>query len=156
VVTVRALAPLALLLTVPAAAAPPPPPPTALLDTTQAYIRSLNAKDSASYGSLLAAGFAGYDIDGKGPLNRDRWMKKINDAFASKAFFATVRQVFSDGERIMLIERINHIQLRDGVPGDCCVYHLAETLTLDGGKIVRIDRSPMFDTELSPTGERTD
>lgn len=88
----------------------------------------------------------------------------MRDAFADGSFHVTIMKVFQGSateagrhrQRIMLVERISIFRLRGGVPGDCCAWYLTEMLTMDSGKVARIDRSTLYATDLSATGKRTD
>ncbi|WP_314716984.1 nuclear transport factor 2 family protein [Sphingobium yanoikuyae] len=154
----------ALLIAAPASAVPPPPPPPAALNAAQTFIAALTSKDLAAYGDALADDFSGYESESQTPQDRAAWLGKMRDAFANDSFHVTIMKVFQGSatvagrhrQRIMVVERISNFPLRDGVPGDCCAWYLTETLTMDGGKVARIDRSTLYATELSATGKRTD
>lgn len=161
---VMALAAIVLGFACPAAAVPPPPPFPDTLAATQAVIAAMTKKDFAGYDSVLANDFVGYKSENGQAIDRGAWLREMKIAFDNKAFGVTITHVFEgaatvDGKfrpQVMLVERVSNFGLRNGLPGDCCAYYLTETLTLDGGKIARIDRSTLFQNELSKTGERTD
>ncbi|WP_293976624.1 hypothetical protein [Sphingomonas sp.] len=148
----------------PAMAVPLAPPRPDTLKAVQSFIRALVTKDAAAYGDMLAEDFAGYESMQSASENRETWLGKIRKAFANDGFHASIMQVFSTSDyssgryraRVILVENASNFTLRDGITGDCCTYYLTETITFDGGKIVRIDRSDLFDNRLSTTGERTD
>ncbi|WP_165912385.1 hypothetical protein [Novosphingobium sp. PhB165] len=148
----------------PAAAVPPPPPLPDTINAVQAIIAAMTSKDFAGYDHVLADNFVGHKAEANEVLNRESWLHEIHEAFDNKVFSVTVVNVYegattTDGKfrpQVMLIERVSNFGLHGGIPGDCCAYYLTETLTLENGKVIRIDRSPLFSSELSKTGERTD
>lgn len=161
----RYLAVLTLFLAAPASAVPPPPPLPEAVDATQAIIRALTVKDFAAYEKLLSDGFVGYKNDGSEQRTREAWLREMAEAFSNPVFSVTIRHVFSGGrsidgvlrQQVMLVENVRNYPARgNGIPGDCCEYYLTETITFDGGKVMRIDRSPLYDTQLSNEGRRTD
>lgn len=148
----------------PAVAVPPPPPFPATLAATQTVIAAMTGKDFKRYEGVFANDFVGHKSESDQIIDRAAWLREMKEAFDNKAFAVTITHVYDgsatiDGKyrpQVMLVERVSNFGLRNGVPGDCCAYYLTETLTFDGGKIVRIDRSTLFHNELSNTGERTD
>ena len=154
----------ALALAAPVGAAPPPPPLPATLDAVQGFVKALTENDYAAYESVLAQDFEAHKTERDEILDREAWLEEMKTAFENRHFSVKVMRVFEgsakiDGQylkQVLLVERASNIAMRGDVPGDCCVYFLTETLTLDGDKIIRIDRSSLFTNELSPEGKRTD
>lgn len=150
----------------PAIAVPPPPPMPEVLEPTQAILHAMTAKDIRAYDAVLADSFVGYkNGDLSDPQTREAWLKEMTEAFANPAFGVRFMQVFQGSvlvggklrQQVVLVEHVSNYALRsNGIPGDCCGFYVTETITIDGGKVVRIDRSPLYDNELSATGERTD
>ncbi len=54
----------------------------------------------------------------------------------------------------MLVERVSNFA--DPPHSDCCAYYRTEILVLEAGKVMKIGRSMLFDTQLSEAGKRTD
>jgi len=161
----RRLPAFAALVAVPVAAVPPPPPAPGTLEATSATIHALTSKDLAAYEDLLAADFVGHTDDGEKTRTREAWLQEMREAFMNPAFNVTIMHVFQTGatidgkfrQQIMLVENVDNYVLRsNGIPGDCCGFYLTETITFDGQKVMRIDRSRLYDNMLSATGARTD
>ena len=149
----------------PAFAAPPPPPPPQALNAVQAYIRAITAKDADAYIGLLSSAFSADDDEIGGQVDRSTWITAIKRELANPRLHIVVMQVFFGGQlsydgnfawRVMIVENANNFSFGNNRAPDCCAFYRTETLTLDGDKITRIDRSAPFDTVLSPTGMRTD
>lgn len=157
---------LVLFAAVPLSAVPPPPPLPDTLEATQSYIRAVTSKDRNAYDGLLAEDFVGHDGQSEKPQDRATWLRQMSGAFASPGFHVMVLNVFQGGQvvggqyrqRAMVVQKVTNFATQpNGAPaGDCCVFYLTETITFDGGRIERIDRSPLFENALSKSGERTD
>lgn len=162
----RALLLIAFFAAAPLAAVPPPPPLPDALEATQSYIQALTSKNRDALEAVIAENFVGIDGETRTPETRDAWLRKMAAGFASPGFHVTILNVFQGGQivdgkyrqRAMLVERAVSFATRadGGLAGDCCVYYLTETINFDGGKIERLERSPLFVNALSKTGERTD
>ena len=148
----------------PAAGVPPPPPPADTLEAAQSFIRAMTAKDFAAYSDVLAENFTGHKSEKPEPVSRDAWFAEMREAFANESFHVTILHVFQGGatvdgryrQQVMLVEKVSNFPWRNGVPGDCCAWHLTETLTIADGKVERIESSTLYGTELSDRGRRTD
>lgn len=159
----KILAALTLSLAIPAIAAPPPPPSDEALTAVQTFIRATKEKDMRVYAGTLSERFVGND-ELAGPATKTEWLDKVSKEFGNarrnvniiKVFYGTHQAKGKFATRVMLMENANNFSFGGSRSPDCCAFYLTETLTLDGGKIVQIDRSALFETVLSPTGTRTD
>lgn len=148
----------------PACAVPPPPPASDTLHAVQAMIRALKEKDLAGYQALLAEDFVARKSEDGPIISREDWLDDMGQAFSNEVLSITILHVYEGSAivegafrpQVMLVEHVSNYALRDGIPGDCCGFYLTETLTLAGAKIKRIERSTLFDNELSQAGARTD
>jgi len=160
----KVVAALILALAVPAIAAPPPPPSEEGLTAVQAYIRATKEKDLKAYDGLLSDAFLGNDDDLSGSANRTKWLDGVAKEFGNPHLNVNIIKVFYGGHlargkfsiQVMLVENANNFSFGGTRSPDCCAFYRTETLTLDGAKIVEIDRSPLFDVVLSTAGTRTD
>jgi len=151
------------LLAAPAVCVPPAPPSPDALNAVQGLIRSMNTKDYVAYSGKLADNFVGHAVGEREPQSREVWLRDTRAAFDKESFKVSVTKVYFGStthgpfrQQVMLVEQITDFPLLGSLRSDCCSFFLTETLTLEGSKIVQIDRSPLFMTELSTTGERTD
>lgn len=160
----KILAALTLGLAIPAIAAPPPPPSDEALTAVQTLIRATKEKDVKVYAGTLSERFIGNDDELGGSATKTEWLDKVSKEFGNarwnvniiKVFYGTHQVKGKFATRAMLVENANNFSFGGSGSPDCCAFYLTETLTLDGGKIVQIDRSALFETVLSPTGTRTD
>lgn len=147
-----------------AIAAPPPPPLPNIAPVAQRYLRALKDRDIKTYGALLADDFVGDDPMQRNLHDRGAWLDQTTRELQHPRYDVTPERVFYGShsingapmQRLVIVEPVSNFSF--GVVGspDCCEWHRIETLTLAGEKIAKIERSPLYDTELSQPGFRTD
>tara|TARA_B100000378_G_scaffold272709_1_gene264623 strand:+ start:719 stop:1231 length:513 start_codon:yes stop_codon:yes gene_type:complete len=147
-----------------AIAAPPPPPLPNVAPVAQRYLRALKDRDIKTYGGLLADDFVGADPEQPQLPDRSAWLDETSREFQHPRYSVTPERVFYGShdvngrftQQLVIVERV--VNFSFGLVGspDCCSWHRVETLTLEGEKIAKIERSALYDTELSQTGFRTD
>jgi hypothetical protein len=157
---VRALILFSLAVGVPAAAAPPPPPSPAGLWIARDFALSLANKDAGRYANLLAEEVIVTTAGKQVAASKKDWMREIMGEFSNAAFHPRITDIFEgyteSGYQLMVVEDIGFFVYGNQRSPDCCAYHRVEVLTLNDGKIARIDQTPSLSGRLSPAGERMD
>jgi hypothetical protein len=132
---------------------PPPPPLPGQEILSEQLVRSIEAKDTATYAMLLSDSVRVF-ADGKEVArNKEEWLNTFGKKLSAKGVSFKVSPGFSSTGRLLFIEYFNSAaSWGNEVPAHCCWSYDAVAYDVAGGKVVTIRRLRGGDTKLDEHG----